>query len=232
MPEWKISNDGLLSYVEIGLRNETVRTEAGALRYYQGPIDMKASLPSVGGFFKARMTGETAVKPTYHGSGHVMLEPSLYDFFALELNDETFILDRGAYWASDMGVEVTAKMNKLSTTLLSGEGLMQTAVKGTGTVMVRAPGPVQEIKLKGDRLVVDGTFAVARSASLDFSIQQSTRSIFGTFFSGEVIVSVLQGTGTVYMAPIPNHSLILQEMIARNTGAQISALMRKLAPKS
>ncbi len=72
---------------------------------------------------------------------------------------------------------------------------------------------MEVIDLQNDRLVVDGSFAVARSASLDFSIQQSTRSLVGTVTSGEVLVTVLQGTGRVYLAPIPNHTLMLQQVI-------------------
>ncbi len=232
MPEWKIQKDGLLSFVEIGLRNEAVRTEVGALRYFQGPIEMKNPMPSVGGFIKAKVTGQTAFKPVFQGTGKIMLDPSFHEFFALELQDETFVLDRGAYWASDMGVEASVKVNKFSTGMLGGEGLIQTAVKGTGTVIVRAPGPVQEVKLKGDRLVVDGAFAVARSDSLDFSVQTSSRSVFGSLFSGELIVTVLQGTGTVYMAPIPNHTLMLQEVIASTVGAQLNAFAARFqAPK-
>lgn len=228
MPEWKIQKDGLLSFVDIALRNEAVRTEVGALRYFQGPIEMKNPMPSVGGFVKAKLTGQTAFKPVFQGSGKIMLDPTFHEFFALELHDETFVLDRGAYWASDMGIEVTAKMNKFSTGMLGGEGFVQTAVRGTGTVIVRAPGPVQEVKLKGDRLVVDGSFAVARSSDLDFSVQTSSRSVFGSFFSGEAIVSVLQGTGTVYMAPIPNHTLMLQEVIAGTVGAQLNDFAKQL----
>ena len=44
MPNWYIKQKDLLNYVEINLRNEAVRTEAGAMRYYQGPIEMKSTL--------------------------------------------------------------------------------------------------------------------------------------------------------------------------------------------
>jgi uncharacterized protein (AIM24 family) len=221
MPEWKIAKDNLLSFVEVELTNESVRSEAGALRYYQGPIEMKAQLPSVGGFFKSKLSGQKVIRPVYSGTGVVMLEPSFHDFFALELDDETYILDRGAYWASDVDIDVTARVNKISTSMLSGEGLIQTAVVGTGTVIVRSPGPVQRIDLNSDRIVVDGSFAVARSAGLNFTVQASTRSVFGMFFSGELIVSVIEGTGTVYLAPVPNHALMQQELFNRALGEQL-----------
>lgn len=228
MPEWKIYKQDMISYVEATLSREAVRAESGALHYYQGPIEMKTPMPSVGSFLKSKFAGEKAFRPVYQGTGTIMFEPSLYEFFILDLEDETYVLDRGAYWASDMSVEVTAKMNKISTSLLGGEGLVQTAVKGSGSVVVRAPGPVQVIDLNSDRLVVDGSFAVARSASLDYSVQTSTRSLMGTLFSGEMIVSVLQGTGRVYLAPVPNQPLMMQDMLNSSISGQFSRMMEML----
>jgi uncharacterized protein (AIM24 family) len=213
MAEWYIKQQNLLNYVEVILHNDSVRTEAGALRYCQGPIEMKSKLPSLGGFIKSRLSGEKVFRPIYSGSGKLVLEPSFQEFYELQLNNESLVLDRGAFWACDDEIEVDIKVNKISTSLLSGEGLIQTVVKGRGSVIIQAPGPIEIIDLKDDRLVVDGSFAVARSASLDFSVQQSTRSLLGTMTSGEIIVNVLQGTGRVYLAPIPNHTVMLQNVI-------------------
>jgi uncharacterized protein (AIM24 family) len=213
MAQWSIKSKDLLHYVEVILQNEAVRTEAGAMRYYQGPIEMQSKMPSVGGFIKSKLSGERVFRPIYSGSGKLVLEPSFQEFYQLRLNNEEYILDRGAYWASEMGVEADIRINKIGTTVFSGEGLIQTSVKGTGTVIIQAPGPIEVIELRNDRLVVDGSFAVARSASLDFSIRQSTRSVVGMMTSSEMLVSVIQGTGRVYLAPIPNHTLMLQNVI-------------------
>ena len=213
MPNWYIKKKDLLNYVEINLRNEAVRTEAGAMRYYQGPIEMKSTMPTVKSFLKSKLSGERAFRPVYQGSGKLVLEPSFMNFYELDLQNERYILDRGAYWASDMGVEADMFINKVSTSIFSGEGIIQTAVSGTGKVIIQAPGEIEVIDLRDDRLVVDGSFAVARSDTLDFSIRQSARSLIGTVTSGEVLVSVLEGTGRVYLAPIPNHTLMLQNVI-------------------
>lgn len=213
MPEWKIKSKDLLNYVEVFLDEESVRTEAGAMRYHQGPIEMQSKMPTMSGFIKSRLSGEKIFRPVYTGTGRLMLEPSFKHFFKLELNNERYVLDRGAYWASDMGVQTDIKMNNISTSMLSDEGMIQTAVSGTGTVIVRAPGSVEVIDLVDDQLVVDGSFAVARSSTLDFTIEQSTRSLFGTMTSGEMLVNVLRGTGRVYLAPVPNQTLMLQHII-------------------
>jgi uncharacterized protein (AIM24 family) len=213
MPQWQIKQQNMLNYVEVTLQNESIRTEAGALRYYQGPIEMQTKLPSVGGFIKSKLSGEKIFRPVFTGTGKVVLEPSFQEFYELQLRDEAYVLDRGAFWAADASIEVDVKVNKFSTSILSGEGIVQTLVKGRGTVILQAPGPVEVIDLRDDRLVVDGNFLVARSTGLDFSIQQSSRSLLSTVTSGEILVNVLQGTGRVYLAPIPNHTLMLQNVI-------------------
>ncbi len=63
-------------------------------------------------------------------------------------------------------------------------------------VVVACPGPIEVIELENEKLVVDGNFAVARSESLEFSVQKASRSIIGSFTSGEGLVTVLEGSGS------------------------------------
>ena len=102
-----------------------------------------------------------------------------------------------------MGIEVDVHREKALTAFKSGEGLVdfQTKISGNGRVLVLAPGPVEEINLENDRLVVDGKFAFARSASLNYSAEKATQSIIGSITSGEGMVRVYQGTGKVLMSP-------------------------------
>lgn len=203
-----------VNYVEIALDNDAVRTEAGAMRYYRGLIEMESTAKGgVTGFFKAAFSGETFHKPVYRGTGLLVLEPSLMNFIALELDDEELILDQGAYFASDMEVEVSAWRNKAVAAVFSGEGWFQTSVKGRGTVIVQSPGPVEVIDLKSDRLVVDGSFAIARSSSLSFKVTRSTKSVWGSMTSGEGLVNTIEGTGRVWLAPIPNRQMMLRQMM-------------------
>ncbi len=227
MPRWNIVTKDMVHHVEVELRNEAVRTEAGAMRYYHGNIHMQTKMPSIGGMIKSSLTGERVFRPVYEGNGKLVMEPSFYEFYKLDLQNEVYVIDRGAYWASDVGIEVGMKMNRLATGFMSGEGFMQTAVKGSGTVIIRAPGPVQAIDLFNDRLVVDGAFAVARSGDLKFTIEQATRSIMGTMFSGEILVNVFEGTGRVYIAPIPNHTVLMQNIIQSSMMGLLAEIQKK-----
>jgi uncharacterized protein (AIM24 family) len=217
------SRDGV-NFVEVGLNNEMVRTESGAMRYILGRIQMesKAASGGIGGIFKAALAGESIVRPTYTGTGTLVLEPTVYSFYELALNNDSLVLDRGAYWASEASVNVEARANKAITGIMSGEGLIQTVVSGTGKVIISVPGPVDILDMVNDRLVVDGTFAVARSTSLNFTVQRSTKSLLGSAASGEGLVNVFEGTGRVYLAPVPNLYVMLQSMMASAAAATAS----------
>ncbi len=223
MPKFDVLTKDLLHYVEITLNNESVRTEAGIARYWLGNIEMKSAAPTVSGMIKSAMTGNKIFRPVYTGTGKLMLAPRFHEFVAIPLRNERYVIERGAYWASDMGVEVDVHMNSMSAGMFSGDGFIQTAVQGTGTVIACSPGPLEVIDLKNDRLVLDGAYAVARSASLKFNVRNSSKSLFGTVSSGQGLVQVLEGTGRVYLSPVPNHSVALQEVIVDSILGAISA---------
>ncbi|HEX6292381.1 MAG TPA: AIM24 family protein [Herpetosiphonaceae bacterium] len=191
--------------VKATLQNETIRSEAGALSYMRGDLVMESRGPGASGLFKAMATGESIFRPTYTGTGEVYLEPSFANFHAFDLQGKDWILERGAYWASDGDVDVDVHRDSALTSLLSGQGLVnfQTKVRGRGQVVVIAQGDVQELRLINDKLVVDGTFVIARTGNLKYRIERAAKSLFGSMSSGEGLVSTFEGTGTVLIAPIP-----------------------------
>lgn len=199
-----IRNEGV-QMVHATLRNEMIRSEAGALSYMRGDLALESHGPGAGGLFKAMASGESIYRPTYTGTGDVYLEPSFANFHVFALGGREWILERGAYWASDGTVEVDVHRERALTSVLGGQGMInfQTKVRGNGQVVVVAQGDVQELFLNNDTLVVDGTFVVARTGNLQYRIERVTKSLFGSMSSGEGLVSTFQGTGTVLIAPIP-----------------------------
>ncbi len=197
---------------KITLENSQVIVESGALHYMRGNLLMEAQAPTLGGFFKAKLTGEHAVRPRYSGTGEVFLEPTFGEVNTLELKGDGWILDRGAFLAADVTVEVGMMTNRAWSGFLGGEGFFQTTVAGHGTVLFHSDGPLERIELKGERLVVDGAFAVARSPSLEFRIERAAKGLFATMASGEGRVNTFQGHGVVLIAPLRNRSLtVLRE---------------------
>ena len=68
---------------------------------------------------------------------------------------------------------------------------------------------LEEIILDNDTLSVDGSFAVARTESLEFSVERATKSFFGSKMSGEGFLNVMRGSGKVMLAPVPNRDVNL-----------------------
>ena len=203
MAEIEIIQKEEMRVAKITLNNESFRTESGAMYYTRGNLTMESKAPSIGGFLKAAVTGESIFRPTYSGTGELYLEPTAMGIHIMELSGESWILENGSYYGSDMGIEVDVHREKALTAFKSGEGFMdfQTKISGTGRVLVVAPGPVEEINLENDKLVVDGKFAFARSAGLQYSAEKASKSIIGSITSGEGMVRVYQGTGKVLMSP-------------------------------
>ena len=85
-----------MKQVRIKLNNSAVKTEAGALYYYKGNIQSKSNIGGVGGLFKKAVSGsitnESAIKPTYSGSGEILLEPSYKHYIIMELNDSGVVI--------------------------------------------------------------------------------------------------------------------------------------------
>ncbi|KPA13055.1 transcriptional regulator [Candidatus Magnetomorum sp. HK-1] len=236
MAEYKIISKNDVQYVEILMTDETIIVEAGLMHYYQGDISMENPIPEAGKIFKAKLSGEKIFRTLFHGTGKLVLSPSLVNYHAIKLEDETFIVDKGAFCAADEGITIDIFVNKASTGVLSGEGMIQTLVKGTGTVIISVPGPIETIHLEDDTLVADGAFSVARSQSLNFQTQKSTSSMISSMTSGEGWVNVFQGTGTVLLSPVPNRNIIFQEHFGKtmsklNTASSKSkAIIKAMLP--
>ncbi len=175
----------------------------------QGNLDLEANLPTAGGFLKSMVTRESIVKPVIRGSGTVWFEPTFGNFTIMELGGEEWILDKGAYYASEMGIEIDSFTNKSISGLFSGEGFFQTKVAGTGKVVIFSNGPLETIELNNGKLVVDGSFAVARQASVQLTVSKANKGIFGSMISGEGIVNTFTGTGKVLIAPAANKYITL-----------------------
>ena len=78
-------------------------------------------------------------------------------------------------------------------------------VQGNGIAVLECRCPQEElieITLENDVLKVDGSFAIAWSDSLDFTVERSGKTLVGSAASGEGFVNVYRGTGKVLLAPV------------------------------
>lgn len=195
-------------YVDITLKDEMVRAEAGALSYLTGDIVVHSRLiPSITGAIKSVLAEQAIYRPTYTGTGVVTLQSSLGGFHVMDLNDESWILERGAYWASEGSVDVSFHRVDFWTAFRAREPLiyLQTKVRGSGKVAMRTRGPVQEMTLaEGEKVAVDGKSVIGWSSDVRFRVRRPTINIFGKYTSGQGRLRVFIGPGRVLLNPAPH----------------------------
>ncbi len=165
MAEFKVCELEGMRWVQIEVRNETVRAEAGALSYLQGDIRITARPPSPLSALKSVISNEALVRPSFTGTGTINLESSLGGYYPFEVAGESWILQKGAYWASEGSVQLGLHRERVWTSFWAGEGFIeyQTRVSGSARVVLNAPGPVEEVTLNNERLMVEGKLVLART---------------------------------------------------------------------
>ena len=198
--------------VVIQLNGDEYLTSSGALQWMAGNIESKTNVKGVGDFLgkaiKGSVTSESTVKPKYHGTGLLALEPT-YNYILLEDVSDwngSMVLEDGLFLACEATLENNVVMrSNLSSAVLGGEGLFSLKLSGKGIAVLESPVPREElieIKLENDQIKIDGNMAIAWSDSLEFTVEKSTKSILGSAVAGEGFVNVYRGTGKILMAPV------------------------------
>ncbi|WP_194191735.1 AIM24 family protein [Clostridium chrysemydis] len=198
-----------LKQVRVLLEDSAVRIEAGLLSYMKGDIEVSNKSGGVIGiskkFIKSKLTGEEMFKPRYQGHGEIYLEPTFNHYALVELEDDEIIVDDRLFVACEDTVEVKVTSQKtISSALFGNEGFFQTKIKGEGIVVLQIPVPEEEIfkcRINEDVLKVDGSFAILRTGDIEFTVEKSATSIFGSATSKEGLLNVYRGTGEVWLIP-------------------------------
>ncbi len=189
-----------------------VTIQAGAMQWMIGDVSANTGVKGVGDFFKksvkGSVTGESAIKPEYAGTGTLVLEPTYKHILLEDLSNWNggMVVDDGLFLACHADVTQKAVMrSNASSAALGGEGLFNLGLSGQGIVALESNCPreeLMEIYLENDVLKVDGNMAIAWSASLSFTVERAGKSLIGSAASGEGLVNVYKGTGKILMSPV------------------------------
>ena len=192
--------------------NGGVTLQAGAMQWMAGSVNATTGVKGVGDLFgkalRGSVTGESAIKPEYTGTGTLVLEPTYKHILLVDLADwnGSIVLDDGLFLACESHLTHKAVMrSNLSSAVAGNEGLFNLGINGKGIVCLETPCPKEElieITLQDDVLKVDGNMAIAWSGSLNFTVERSGKSLVGSAASGEGLVNVFRGTGKVLLAPV------------------------------
>lgn len=188
--------------------------QAGAMQWISGAVEAATNIKGAGDFAKkligSKVTGESAVKPRYHGYGLVVLEPTYKHILFEEVSDWVggMVIEDGLFLAcADTVSSKVVARSTLSSAALGGEGLFNNCLNGVGIAVLESPVPrdeliVMELTDANDEVKIDGNMAIAWSNSLKFTVERTTKTLIGSAASGEGLVNVYRGKGKILMAPV------------------------------
>lgn len=195
----------------IQLQDSSCVLQSGAMQWMAGNVSAATNIKGAGDFFKklagSKVTGESAIKPKYQGTGQIVLEPTFHHLLIEKVDDwNGLVIEDGLFLACDGTVQTkVVARSSFSSAVAGGEGLFNNCLTGSGYVVLESRVPREElleVTLQDDELKIDGNYAIAWSNSLKFTVERSTKSLIGSAASGEGLVSVYRGTGKVLMAPL------------------------------
>ena len=194
------------------------RSQKYILLLYSG-IEMDTNLGE-GGAFSRWMTGQNVFLTdfVYNGEtkGTVALGtdfPSKIIRLSLEdLPESTLICQRGAYLASNPGVQIEMEFTKsLKAGFFGGQGFILQKLSGDGDVLVKGGGTViiQDLK-PGETLRVSSGSIVAFERTIEYDVQMMP-GIKNAMFGGEgLFVTSLKGPGRVWLQGMPPDRMIAE----------------------
>ncbi|MCG8317599.1 MAG: TIGR00266 family protein [Pseudomonadales bacterium] len=198
----EIKGSAAFSYLDVDLDpGEEVTAESDAMASMDADLDMTARFN--GGFFIGLLRkffgGETLFINRFSNETDatrqvILVQPTPGQITCLELNNESFCLQPGAFLACTQGVKMGVRWAGL-VSWLAREGLFKVVVSGTGKVWYGAYGALLEREIDGE-YIVDTSHLVAYDPGIRLKLQLAG-GIFSSLFGGEGFVTRLEGKGRV-----------------------------------
>lgn len=198
----EIRNRPSFANIRINLEaGESVIAEADAMASMSGSIEMDTRWS--GGVFKGiakRIFGGESMfinEFSTESEGELVLTQAFPgDIECIELQGNTMFLQPGAFIACDPGIKLGLGWAGIKM-LIAGEGLFRLKVSGTGRIWFGAYGGIFQKEIE-DEYVVDTGHLVAYEPSIGVRVGMAG-GIFSSFFSGEGLITRVNGPGRIYM---------------------------------
>lgn len=198
----EIQGSDAFSYIDVELEpGESLVAEADAMSTMSADMDLQARFN--GGFFFAilrkLLVGETLFVNEFQNktSGPrklTLVQPTPGSVRCLELNDETFYLQPGAFLAHTQGVKLGLRFAGL-VSWIAREGLFRIVVSGKGKVWYGAYGCLMDKEIDGE-YIVDTSHLVGYTPGIGLKLQLAG-GIFSSLLGGEGLVTRVVGKGRI-----------------------------------
>lgn len=208
--DYKLTGGTAYPLAEITMnKGERIMLERGSMAYKQNVrIDGKMNAngkQGLDGLFSAigrsMTSGEsmfiTEATATSNNALLAVAPANIGKIQKLEVGSKQYLLNTGAYLASDKSVNYRMVRQSLGKALFARTGgLYVMETRGQGDILISSFGDIIDIEVTPNNpLTVDNEHVLAWDANLNYDIEVAS-GMFG-FTSGEGIVNTFRGTGTV-----------------------------------
>ena len=127
--------------LKVQLNQVTIQAKVGAMVAYQGDVDFEhAGSGGMSRFIKKAVTGEGQALMKVTGQGEVFLADRAQDIHLIYLENDTITVNGPNVLAFDAGIDWDIERVQ-GVSAMSGGGLYNTALQGTGWVAILSDGP-------------------------------------------------------------------------------------------
>jgi len=133
-----------------------------------------------------------------------------------EVSNNTIYLQKGAYLASNLGVDISIGISfNIGRGLFGGEGFILQKIKGIEktyeqNVFFHAGGTIIEREIENETIYVEAGALVGYTSGIDFDIKTITNIKTLLFADEGIFLAKLSGTGKVWIQNLPYNKFILQ----------------------
>lgn len=202
--EVNIQGKPAFAHLKVTLQpGESILAESDAMLEMQPQLSFKTGFN--GGFLRAVVRkffgGESLFINTFKNETSTPLQVAFTqgipgDIYELELNNESFCLQNGAYIASEPSVKLGVKWAGLGS-FIGREGLFKLVVSGKGKVYFGSYGGIVEKTIHGE-LIVDSGHLIAYDPNMKLKATLPA-GIITSIFSGEGLVTRVEGNGKLFI---------------------------------
>jgi len=200
--ESEIIGKPAFAYINVTLApGESLVAQPDAMSSMDADLDLQAKLNGgiIGGLLRKYLGGESLfINHFTNNTGAArrltLVQKTPGDVDCVDLNGDTIYFQPGAYLCSTPGVQLSLKWAGLAS-FIGGEGLFKLKLTGTGRVWYGCYGALLEKEVDGE-VIVDSSHLVAYRDGIQLKVQLSG-GIFSSFFSGEGLVTRVEGKGRI-----------------------------------
>lgn len=192
---------------------ERMITERGSMVWMTPNMKMETNGGGLGKMFSRAFSGESMFQNIYtaQGAGMIAFGSSFPGkILPVEIRPgHDMILQKKAFLASEIGVELSTHFNKkLSTGLFGGEGFIMQRLSGNGVAFAEIDGDLVEYELKaGEQLIVDTGNVAGFTSDVKMEIRE-VPGLKNKFLGGEGLFNtLLTGPGTIWLQTMPISSV-------------------------